>query len=586
MTLLPPTGSLIPVDAPFSAAQESWLAGFIAGIAAAGKKSQAPAPTTTIDVLFGTQTGNAEFLADELVAGARARGLGGRSTALDDVSPEQLAGMSHVLVVTSTYGEGEMPDNAGLFWDAIQSDATPRLEGLQFAVLGLGDSGYDEFCQAGKLLDTRFEQLGATRISDRVDCDVDFEDPAALWTAGVLDRIQAQTGADGAPGATAAGGAGASRASRPGSQWNKRNPYRARLVENRLLSDPRSAKEIRHYEFDLGDSGITYTAGDALAVVPRNDDALVSELLDHLGATGDERFDGRAVVDVLRDDREIRTPSKDLVADLVQRAPASELAAVVAHGDKHELDRWLWGRDVLDLLRDAGPAAPGLDELLPFLRPLQARQYSISSSPLAHQGRIHLTIASVRYGDVNRRHSGVASTHLADRVAVGDEVGVYLQPNAAFSVPADDAAPLIMVGPGTGIAPFRGFLHERAARGATGRNWLFFGDQHRDTDFVYRDELTALQEQGVLTRMDLAFSRDQAEKVYVQTRMREQSSELYAWLEDGATFTVCGDASRMAKDVETALLQVIATERGKGDDDAAEYLADLRRAKRYVRDVY
>lgn len=598
MTLLPPTGSLIPVDAPFSAAQESWLAGFIAGIAAAGKKSQAPAPTTTIDVLFGTQTGNAEFLADELVAGARARGLGGRTTALDDVSPEQLAGMSHVLVVTSTYGEGEMPDNAGLFWDAIQSDATPRLEGLQFAVLGLGDSGYDEFCQAGKLLDTRFEQLGATRIHDRVDCDVDFEDPAALWAAGVLDRIQAQTGADGAPGATAAtgagatsdataaGGAGASRASRPGSQWNKRNPYRARLVENRLLSDPRSAKEIRHYEFDLGDSGITYAAGDALAVVPRNDDALVSELLDHLGATGDERFDGRAVVDVLRDDREIRTPSKDLVADLVQRAPASELAAVVAHGDKHELDRWLWGRDVLDLLRDAGPAAPGLDELLPFLRPLQARQYSISSSPLAHPDRIHLTIASVRYGDVNRRHSGVASTHLADRVAVGDEVGVYLQPNAAFSVPADDAAPLIMVGPGTGIAPFRGFLHERAASGATGRNWLFFGDQHRDTDFVYRDELTALQEQGVLTRMDLAFSRDQAEKVYVQTRMREQSRELYAWLEDGATFTVCGDASRMAKDVETALLQVIATERGKGDDDAAEYLADLRRAKRYVRDVY
>ncbi|WP_420365363.1 sulfite reductase subunit alpha [Curtobacterium sp. L3-7] len=586
MTLLPPTGSLIPVDAPFSAAQESWLAGFIAGIAAAGKKSQAPAPTTTVDVLFGTQTGNAEFLADQLVAGARARGLGGRTTALDDVSTEQLAGMSHVLVVTSTYGEGEMPDNAGLFWDAIQSDATPRLEGLQFAVLGLGDSGYDEFCQAGKLLDTRFEQLGATRIHDRVDCDVDFEDPAALWTAGVLDRIQAQTGADGAPGATAAGGAGASRASRPGSQWNKRNPYRARLVENRLLSDPRSAKEIRHYEFDLGDSGITYAAGDALAVVPRNDDALVSELLDHLGATGDERFDGRAVVDVLRDDREIRTPSKDLVADLVQRAPASELAAVVAHGDKHELDRWLWGRDVLDLLRDAGPAAPGLDELLPFLRPLQARQYSISSSPLAHPGRIHLTIASVRYGDVNRRHSGVASTHLADRVAVGDEVGVYLQPNAAFSVPADDAAPLIMVGPGTGIAPFRGFLHERAASGATGRNWLFFGDQHRDTDFVYRDELTALQEQGVLTRMDLAFSRDQAEKVYVQTRMHEQSRELYAWLEDGATFTVCGDASRMAKDVETALLQVIATERGKGDDDAAEYLADLRRAKRYVRDVY
>lgn len=596
MNTLPPTGSLIPVDAPFSAAQESWLAGFIAGIAAAGKKVAASAPTTTVDVLFGTQTGNAEFLADELVTGARARGLGGRASALDAVTPEQLAEMSHVLVVTSTYGEGEMPDNAGLFWDAIQASTVPRLEGLQYAVLGLGDTSYDEFCQAGKLIDTRFEQLGATRIHDRVDCDVDFEDPAALWTAAVLDRLAAEAGATGAPGATtgggagdgatATGGAGASRASRPGSQWNKRNPYPSRLVENRLLSSPRSAKEIRHYEFDLGDSGIEYAAGDALAVVPVNDEVFVASLLEQVGATGGEQLDGRPITDVLRTDREIRTPSKDLVADLVQRAPGSELAAVVAHGDKHELDRWLWGRDVLDLLRDAGPAAPGLDELLPNLRPLQARQYSISSSPLAHPDRIHLTIASVRYGDPHRMHAGVASTFLADRVDPDGAVDVYLQPNAAFGLPADDSAPMIMIGPGTGIAPFRGFLHERAASGATGHNWLFFGDQHRDTDFVYQDELTELQEQGVLDRLDLAFSRDQAEKVYVQTRMLERSAELFAWLEDGGHVYVCGDASRMAKDVEAALLQVIRTGRGRGEDDAQAYLADLRRTKRYVRDVY
>lgn len=596
MSLLPPTGSLIPVDAPFSAAQESWLAGFIAGIAAAGKKASAAAPTTTIDVLFGTQTGNAEFLADELVAGAKARGLGGRAAALDAVTPEQLAEMTHVLVVTSTYGEGEMPDNAGLFWDAIQATTVPRLEGLQYAVLGLGDTSYDEFCQAGKLLDTRFEQLGATRVHDRVDCDVDFEDAAALWSAAVLDRLAAEAGATVAPGATtgsgagdgatATGGAGAGRASRPGSQWNKRNPYPSRLVENRLLSSPRSAKEIRHYEFDLGDSGIEYAAGDALAVVPVNDEVFVAELLEQVGANGGESFDGRPITEVLRSDREIRTPSKDLIADLVQRAPASELAAVVSHGDKHELDRWLWGRDVLDLLRDAGPAAPGLDELLPNLRPLQARQYSISSSPLAHPDRIHLTIASVRYGDPHRMYAGVASTFLADRVDPDGTVDVYLQPNASFGVPADESAPMIMIGPGTGIAPFRGFLHERAAAGATGRNWLFFGDQHRDTDFVYQDELTELQEQGVLNRLDLAFSRDQAEKVYVQTRMREQSAELFAWLEDGGHVYVCGDASRMAKDVEAALLDVIRTGRGRDEDDALSYLADLRRTKRYVRDVY
>jgi sulfite reductase (NADPH) flavoprotein alpha-component len=501
-----------------------------------------------------------------------------------------------VLVVTSTYGEGEMPDNAGLFWDAIQASTVPRLEGLQYAVLGLGDTSYDEFCQAGKLIDTRFEQLGATRIHDRVDCDVDFEDPAALWTAAVLDRLAAEAGATAAPGATtgggagdgaaATGGAGASRASRPGSQWNKRNPYPSRLVENRLLSSPRSAKEIRHYEFDLGDSGIEYAAGDALAVVPVNDEVFVSDLLEQVGANGGEAFDGRPITEVLRTDREIRTPSKDLIADLVQRAPSSELAAVVAHGDKHELDRWLWGRDVLDLLRDAGPAAPGLDELLPNLRPLQARQYSISSSPLAHPDRIHLTIASVRYGDPHRMYAGVASTFLADRVDPDGTVDIYLQPNASFGVPADESAPMIMIGPGTGVAPFRGFLHERAVSGATGRNWLFFGDQHRDTDFVYQDELTELQEQGVLDRLDLAFSRDQAEKVYVQTRMLERSAELFDWLEDGGHVYVCGDAARMAKDVEAALLQVIRTGRGRGEDDAQAYLADMRRATRYVRDVY
>ncbi|MFH8465261.1 sulfite reductase flavoprotein subunit alpha [Streptomyces sp. NPDC017991] len=341
------------------------------------------------------------------------------------------------------------------------------------------------------------------------------------------------------------------------------------------------ALAIRHYEFDLGDNGITYEAGDALAVVPLNDDALVRALLDYLGAGGDEE-----TARVLRAEREIRTPSKELIADLVERAPSSELAAVVAHGDRSDLDSWLWGRDVLDLLRDAGSAAPGPAELLPLLRPLQARQYSISSSPLAHPDRVHLTVASVRYGTGQRTYAGVTSSYLADRVGAEAPVGIYLQPNASFGVPADDDTPMVMIGPGTGIAPFRGFLHERAARGASGRNWLFFGDRHRDTDFVYEDELGRLRESGVLTRLDLAFSRDQAEKVYVQTRMREQARELYAWLEDGAHVYVCGDAARMAKDVEAALLGVVAGQRGRGDADAAEYLADLRRAKRYVRDVY
>ncbi|MEU9731196.1 sulfite reductase subunit alpha [Streptomyces sp. NPDC048002] len=587
MTVMPPTGTLIPADAPFSAQQESWLAGFIAGIAAAGRRAEAAAgtPAATIDVLIGTQTGNAELVADEVASGARAHGLGARTTALDDVTPEALAAMSHVLVVTSTYGEGEMPDNAGLFWEALQSDTAPRLEGVRYAVLGLGDRGYDDFCQAAKLIDTRLEQLGATRLHERVDCDVDFEEPAAAWTATVLERLAAETGATGGTG-TAGPAADPAAPAKARSPWNKRTPYPSRLTTNRLLSSPSSAKEIRHYEFDLGDSGITYEAGDALAVVPVNDDAVVGALLEQLGASGEEDVDGLPLTEVLRTGREIRIPSRELVADLAERAPESELASVVAHGDRSDLDSWLWGRDVLDLLRDAGRAAPDTAELLALLRPLQARQYSISSSPLAHPGSVHLTIASVRYALGRRTYEGVASTHLADRVAENGTVGMYVQPNASFGVPADDDAPMVMIGPGTGIAPFRGFLHERAARGATGRNWLFFGDQHRETDFVYEDELTELRRAGVLTELDLAFSRDQAEKVYVQTRMRERSRELYAWLEEGAHVYVCGDASRMAKDVEAALLGVVAEQRGRGDDDAAEYLAHLRRAKRYVRDVY
>lgn len=586
MTLLAPTGSLIPADAPFSAEQEAWLAGFIAGISAAGRRDDAgDPPAATVDILFGTQTGTAELLAGEAAAGARARGLGANATALDAVTPERLAALSHLLVVVSTYGEGEMPDNAGLFWDALRAEGAPRLEGLRYAVLGLGDRGYDDFCHAAKLIDARLAELGATRIHDRVDCDVEYEEPAAAWTTAVLDRLAEETGAT--AGAAPAGGGATGPATPAGrSPWNKRNPYRSRLLVNRLLSAPGSAKEIRHYEFDLGDSGIDYRAGDALAVVPVNDETLVGALLDHLGATGDEDTGGRPLAEALRSGREIRTPSKELLADLAERAPDGELAAVLARGDRAALDDWLATRDVLELLRDTGSAGPGAAELLPLLRPLQARQYSISSSPLAHPGRIHLTVASVRYDSPGRRHTGVASTYLADRLADGADAGVYLQPNASFGVPADDDTPMIMIGPGTGIAPFRGFLHERAARGANGPNWLFFGDQHRRTDFVYEDELAGLRDRGVLTRLDLAFSRDQAEKIYVQTRMRESARELYDWLEDGAYLYVCGDASRMAKDVEAALLDVIAGQRARGADDAADYLAELRRAKRYVRDVY
>ncbi|BDD83459.1 sulfite reductase [NADPH] flavoprotein alpha-component [Tsukamurella pulmonis] len=586
---LPEADSSALIDV-FTGGQRAWLSGFLAGLAAAQAEQSESASTATLhaNVLYGTQTGNSEELAERLVGLLRENGLGADLAALDDATPESLAAASHLLVVTSTYSDGDMPDNAELFWDALSADSAPRLEHLAFSVLALGDSGYEGFCRAGQIIDTRLEQLGAQRLAPRVDCDVDFEEPASAWMTEVAGRLRAVAAhldpTDAAAVATASGPAAPSK---PRSRWNKKNPFPSRLVVNRLLSGAGSAKEIRHFEFDLADSGIEYAAGDALNVMPRNAPTLVDALLARLGAAPDTDVDGAPLAARLTSDWEIRTPSKDLLKTLADRAPGSELAAVLARGERETLDSWLWGRDVLDLLHGCEDARLDPAELPDLLRPLQPRAYSISSSPLTSPDRIHLTVAAVRHGaGTGREHQGVCSTFLADRCSDADVAGISLQPNAAFRVPADPERPAIMVGPGTGIAPFRAFLHERAASSAAGRNWLLFGDQHRASDFIYADELDELTASGVLHRLDLAFSRDQTEKIYVQTRMVEASRELYAWLEDGGYFYVCGDASRMAKDVDRALREVIATERGRGAEDADEYVATLKREKRYVRDVY
>lgn len=580
----------IPTEAPFTADQRAWLGGFLAGMAAARKRDEgaAGAPALTVEIAYGSQTGNSEELAERLAGTVRERGLGANVRVLDDIAVESLPTTAYLLVVTSTYGEGEMPDNAELFWEALAAEGAPRLEDTRFAVLALGDSGYEGFCAAGRLIDTRLEQLGAVRITPRVDCDVDFEEPASGWFAGVVQHLAAE--APGLPGAVALPVPSEPVATKERSRWNRKNPYPSKLVANRVLSGPTSAKEIRHYEFALGDSGIAYAAGDALGVMPINDPVLVDALLERLGLPhdagldADTGLDGGTVADLLSTAWEIRTPSRDLLTALAERDSASDLAAVLARGERDTLDNWLYGKDILDLLLASPSCSFSAAELAGLFRPLAPRAYSISSSPLNSPDRIHLTVASVRHG-VDRVRGGVCSTFLADRLGEGD-VGIFLQPNAAFRVPADDDLPMIMVGPGTGVAPFRAFLHEREARGAGGANWLFFGDQHRSGDFIYEDELTALQERGVLDRLDLAFSRDQAAKIYVQTRMLEHAADLYAWLEEGAHFYVCGDASRMAKDVDAALRLIVERQRGQGPDDAAAYVNQLKKDKRYVRDVY
>ncbi|MEM6383807.1 MAG: sulfite reductase subunit alpha [Pseudomonadota bacterium] len=582
----------IPDSAPFNEDQRAWLSGFLAGLhsrAAMGEQQTAAAAAPAqqavkLDVLYGTQTGNAEMVAQDTAQSARAKGFQTNVAGLDDVSMEQLASMDQAIIVISTYGEGEMPDNAQLFWDALSADTAPRLEHLSYGVLALGDTSYDEFCHAGKLVDMRLEQLGARRLTQRLDCDVDYEDPAAAWIEGTLPLI-----ADAVPGAlapVAEQANGAAETSKP--KWNRKNPYPAPTVENRLLSGSGSAKEIRHIAFDLSESGLSYEAGDAIGVIPQNNPELVNLMMERLEVPADAHIEelDMSVRDALMTRFEITTPSKEMINAIAERSGHDELCSIATNGDKEALEAFMWGRDTLDLLNLDDKLVIPASEFLDHLKPLQHRAYSISSSPKVHGDEVHLTVAAVRWEAEGRPHRGVCSTFMADALAEGDTAPVFLSPNKAFRIPEKDDAPMIMVGPGTGIAPFRAFLHERQARGATGSNWLFFGDQHRSDDFIYEDEISKMSADGLLARLDLAFSRDQSEKIYVQTRMHENGKALFAWLEEGAYFYVCGDATRMARDVDTALTDLIAEHGSLSADDAGQYVANLKREKRYLRDVY
>tara|TARA_B110000008_G_scaffold75251_1_gene76460 strand:- start:57 stop:1799 length:1743 start_codon:yes stop_codon:yes gene_type:complete len=575
----------IPEDAPFTGDQKSWLSGFLAGMQSAkamtGSQASVAGASTApmLNILYGTQTGNAEGLAMDAAVTARAQGFEAVVQGLDDVTIDAFSAMERVIITIATYGEGEMPDNAGLFWESIYSVDMPKLPDMQFGVLALGDTSYDEFCQAGKLLDIRLEQLGATRLIERLDCDVDYEDIADEWINKTIPLAN--------------GGKRVSPVAEPSpkavkSVWNRKNPYPAKLSVNRLLSGPSSGKEIRHYEFDLADSGLTYETGDALNVMPVNDVALVKKLTERLSVSTDTVLDGQeqSIGDLLTYQYEISTPSRNLIAAVEAQANNDQFSHVLKNGDKEALANFLWSKDTLDLLNLNPEIVFSIDDFLALLKPLQHRAYSISSSPNKHIGSVHLTVASVRWREDDRDHLGVCSTFLADRVAANGTAGVFISPNKAFRIPANDDTPMIMVGPGTGVAPFRAFLEERQMSGAKGQNWLFFGDQTRDSDFIYEQQLLEMQAVGVLNRLDLAFSRDQKEKVYVQNKMHESAEELYQWLEQGAYFYVCGDATRMAKDVDQALRDIVAEQGKLSADKATDYINNLKREKRYLRDVY
>ena len=594
----------IPDNAPFTAEQRLWLNGYLAGLfsnaggnfsasAADGLGAPPNMPKQPLLLLYGSQTGTAEGVAKNAAKKAEARGFAPQIVCLDKFETVDLAKEERVLVITSTYGDGDPPDNAQGFWNWLSSDAAPRLEQTRFSVLALGDTNYPAFCEFGKRCDARLETLGARRIHARTDCDVDYEPNMNAWTEGVfaalgdkIDVTQRRKGAkeDAAPSSELCTSAALREI------FSRKNPFPARLITNRTLTGEGSGKEVRHFEISLAQSGLEYEVGDALGVFPTNCKELVTDLLVALGCDAEETVKSADGAETslrlaLAQHYDISRPSSNLLKAAAERGAAGgELTALLDPARRDDLKKWLWGREVIDVVSGlATKFTPA--EFIALLKKLQPRLYSISSSPKAHPGEVHLTVGAVRYDAHGRGRKGVCSTFLADRA--GDApVPVFVQPSHGFKLPHDDNVPVIMVGPGTGIAPFRAFLEERHATKARGKNWLFFGDQKRTTDFLYRESLEGWVADGHLTRLDLAFSRDQAEKFYVQNRMLEAATELWTWLQAGAHFYVCGDASRMAKDVDAALHQIAETAGGLSKEAAEEYIANLKSDKRYQRDVY
>ena len=593
----------IPSSAPFTAEQRAWLNGYLAGLFAdanlgepgtAGQSAPAT-PSEPLLVLYGSQSGTAEGLAKKFAKEATTKGFAPRVMELNAAAKLDLTQEARAVIITSTWGDGDPPDNATDFWSHISADSAPKLENLSYSVLALGDKNYSEFCGAGKKFDERLEKLGAKRIHPRVDCDLDCEAPAKGWMDGVWPALKSVVSGQSpvANGSPSSNGhlAPDQEPLTIDSKYTRAHPFPARLITNRRLNAPGSAKDTRHFEISLEGSGLCYEVGDALGVMPQNCPALVDEVICALGCDGEEGVtepSGKetSLRSALLRCFQITKPGSSFLQSVAEKAGDAELKSLLEPARKADLDKFLYGREVIDLLLRCPAAKFAPKEFVGLLAKLQPRLYSISSSPKAHPGEVHLTVAAVRYESHGRARKGICSTFLADRADADTPVPVFVQVSHGFRLPADGDKPVIMIGPGTGIAPFRAFLEERRATEAKGKNWLFFGDQQKKCDFLYQEQLEGMLAEGSLTRLDLAFSRDQAEKIYVQTRMLEQGAELWRWLEDGAHLYVCGDAKRMAKDVDAALHEVIEKVGGKTADDARTYVAKLKSDKRYQRDVY
>ncbi|WP_295040773.1 assimilatory sulfite reductase (NADPH) flavoprotein subunit [Salinicola sp.] len=570
-------------------AQRQWLSGYLAGLGAqsagespTGDSSPAPAAATALTVLYGSQTGNAEGVAELAAERARAKGFEVTLTSMADAGKKTLKAVERLLVVVSTQGDGDPPDPALEFHELVMGRKAPKLTGTRYAVLGLGDASYEHFCQTGKEFDARLAELGGERLRERADCDVDYEERAEAW----IDEVLASLAGDLAtPPPAEAAETDAAQGAQP--SYSKKHPFMAEVLTRQPLNGRGSDKQTLHLELSLEDSGLEYLPGDAVGVVPQNDPAHVDELIAMLKLDAESPLDeGRVLRDALLADFEVTTLTRPFLKQWAEWSQAPELQRLLGEEARDELRDWLHGRQIIDVIEQFPVDGIDAAQFSAALRKLPPRLYSIASSQAAAADEVHLTVAVVRYETHGRARNGVTTSYLADRIEPGDRVPIYIDRNKQFKLPDDDEAPLIMIGPGTGVAPFRAFLQEREERGAGGDNWLFFGDRHFRSDFLYQAEWLKWRQQGLLTRLDVAFSRDQADKVYVQDRMREQAERLYAWLEAGAYVYVCGDAEFMAPDVHQALRDIIREQGGHGEAGADDYLRQLQQEKRYQRDIY
>ncbi|MFM4678647.1 assimilatory sulfite reductase (NADPH) flavoprotein subunit [Aeromonas media] len=565
--------------------QLAWVSGYLYGLSQSGIQSVATsaavaAPSGSLTILYGSQTGNAKGVASAIQAQAKAHGLPVTLISMADYKPKQLKKESHLLVVVSTYGEGEPPESAVDLFEQLKKGKIGKLEGLKFAVLGLGDSSYEFFCQTGKDFDDFLSKAGAERIHELASLDVDYQEAASAWGEQAVNAVAATLSA----GAATASVASSVQQAVGHSQYHKENPFPARLSVNQKITGRDSTKDIRHIEINLEESGITYQPGDALGIWFDNDADLVGEVLALSGLSGDEATAQGPLREALTRHFELTRLHGGFITGLAEISGNAALKDLA--GDKAQVNALVASAQVVDVLKRF-PATLTAEQLVKLLRPLTPRLYSIASAQSEVEEEVHLTVGVVRYPQEDGTvRSGGASSYLADRLAEDAEVRVFVEHNDNFRLPANPDTPVIMVGPGTGIAPFRAFMQEREAQGAEGKNWLFFGNPHFTQDFLYQVEWQRYVKSGLLSKISLAFSRDQANKIYVQDRLREAGFELYQWLEAGAHFYVCGDANHMAKDVQEALLDVISYHGHKSREEAEEYLSELRRAKRYQRDVY